>query len=173
MSDMKKVDYEEVMKTTYLDLCNPVKNKEALVLETLSEVFNHVDDVVVYCIRLLVACHRDRLIRRNDWEVVTLRKHSYFMPHIIPEQYHGDTYHYARHNSIWIPTDYHGQTVLMSAKFCHEIVLEKRRRKSENQESSFQRFMQSVGSLFFCIVSITPFILLFFSLFTLLYRYML
>lgn len=51
MSDMKEVDYHEFMKTSYLGLCNPVKTKEALVLETLSEVFNHVDDVVVYCIR--------------------------------------------------------------------------------------------------------------------------
>lgn len=165
MSDMK-----ELMKTAYLGLCNPVKNKEALVLETLSEVFNHVDDVVVYCIRLLVVYHRDRLIRRNDWEVVTLRKHSYFMPRILPVEYFNNKYLYARRNATWIPTDYYGQTVLVSALSCYHIASEKSYSKKikKQNESPFLICIANTVSLSFFIMLVTPFIMLFHSLFTLL-----
>lgn len=151
---MKKVDYE-----AYLNVRNPVKNKEALFLETLSQMLNNVDDVVIHCIRLLVGCYRDRLIRRNDWELVTLGKHSYFMPRILPEEYRGNKYLYARRNSMWIPTDYYGQSVLISALSCRALVLEKARLKIENQEETpFQKCVYNTLRLSFLIALVTPFI---------------
>lgn len=162
--DMPDAVYIRQLKDYYLELRNPVKNKEALFLETLSEMLNHTDDVVIYCARLLVDHRRDRLIQRNDWEVVTLRKHSYFMPRILPLVYFNNKYKYARRNGLWIPTDYYGQTVLMSALSCCDIIREKSNRKIKKQreESPFMKYITYAVNLFFLSCLVIPFVWIFF-----------
>lgn len=115
----------------FLLSCNPIENKEALVIEALSKELGGVDDAIRYCLTCLFRFELDRELRDSDLHVVQLKNYTYFMPNTLPDYAMGIAYRYAKREAPWRPIKYYGKRVWISYHFCSTRVYEKENMKKE------------------------------------------